>query len=526
MTIVTTPTSDMSGSSNETASLEKNKEKVVVSPIQSAVEAAVTGVDKRDIDEGAKFMAEHPEYSDYTEKEALAVRRKIDWNLVPLLLCISTIAAVDKICISNAYVYGMNTVVTGGQYSWVGSIFYFGYLLMEPFANVIIQRWPVGKVFKVAIVLWNVILLLMAAPNNFAGLGALRFLMGMSEAVNFPSQTILITMFYKKSEQPARCAIIFSGFSSLITGIISYGVGHGTSAIAPWRLLFLTFGCITTIVTIWGWIIIPDSPMTAWWLTEKQRYIAVDRTKENRTGTRNTVFKKYQVIEALKDYKNWLMCIVVISWNIPNGALVTFAAEIVSGMGYSAIRTTLLGMPTGVFMTVSSLLIVGLSYFTPMKNKTTWSVLIGIVPLACGLIIKNVAETDSNKTGLLVCYYFFYLYWGPYVAMIALSVANTSGHTKKTVVNMMNFVCYCIANIIAPQFFRSSQAPTYPLGYNAIIGFICAGMACMILYAVGCIYENKQRDKKYGKPQTAFNPEEDTLDLTDQEKADVFRYSW
>lgn len=86
----------------------------------------------------------------------------------------------------------------------------------------------------------------------------------------------------------------------------------------------------------------------------------------------------------------------------------------------------------------------------------------------------------------------------------------------------MVFSSYCIANIIAPQLFQTSEAPHYTSGYNAIMGCEIGAIACMALYAGGCYWENARRDKAAGA-----NPEVsvDTMldDLTDWEKPG-FRY--
>jgi hypothetical protein len=88
------------------------------------------------------------------------------------------------------------------------------------------------------------------------------------------------------------------------------------------------------------------------------------------------------------DWKSWLIVAISIFLNIPNGGLVTFAAQIVSGLGYGKLETTLLGMPTGVLQTVSGFLVSGLAHYT--KNKRTlWSALCCLVPLACSILIRS-----------------------------------------------------------------------------------------------------------------------------------------
>lgn len=139
----------------------------------------------------------------------------------------------QKILISNAALYGMNedTHLVGQQYSWgkflrlssnrlahsstVGSIFYFGWLIAEYPANAVLQKLPVGKTVGTAVVAWGGCVMCLAAAQNAAGLMVLRFLMGVLESPLFPAVTILNTMWYKKSEQPVRMAITFTGFSSV-----------------------------------------------------------------------------------------------------------------------------------------------------------------------------------------------------------------------------------------------------------------------------------------------------------------------
>ncbi|ODV93697.1 hypothetical protein PACTADRAFT_45626 [Pachysolen tannophilus NRRL Y-2460] len=479
---------------------------------------------EKELDLGAEFLAKNSEHADYTPAEARKVLFKIDLMLMPIMTVATTLAAADKIVISNAALYGMETdcKLVGQQYSWIASIFYFGYLGMEAPANYLIQRYPVAKCLGISFIIWSSILMCIGAANNFATLAALRFLLGMGETFLFPALTVITSMFYRKKEQPFRTAIWFSGFSSLITGSLSYGIGTSNSSVASWRLLFITFGAITFGISWIMLILIPDSPMKCRFFSTREKYIAIDRTKENRTGTKNKVFKKDQAIEALLSPTTWCMAIFVFSINIANGGLVSFAAQIVSGLGYSEHRTVLMGLPTGVFMTFSSWLIALPCLVVPGKFRTVITAIVTLCPLICCVLMMKL----TDKISRLLAYYFFYFYWGPYVSMCSLSMANTSGHTKKTVVNAINFISYCVANIVAPQFFLSSQSPEYPTGYDAILSFLAVSIVTILIYGLLCILENKKRNKKYGIVDSSYKMELDILDLTDIQKAEVFRYTW
>ena len=106
-------------------------------------------------------------------------------------------------------------------------------------------------------------------------------------------------------------------------------------------------------------------------------------------------------------------------------------------------------------------------------------------------------------------------------------MANTSGHSKKVTMNAILFGSYCLGNIVAPNFFISSEAPNYPTGYNAIIAGSVIAVAALILYEIIVRVENHRKDKALRLDVDAAldiaELEEDQLDLTDKEKKH-FRY--
>lgn len=65
--------------------------------------------------------------------EAHRVRRKIDLRIIPILTLIYMMQYLDKNGINYASVYGLQkgTNLHGQDYSWLGSIFYFGRLLVQ-----------------------------------------------------------------------------------------------------------------------------------------------------------------------------------------------------------------------------------------------------------------------------------------------------------------------------------------------------------------------------------------------------------
>ncbi len=150
-----------------------------------------------------------------TPAEARKVLWKIDLVVLPLISGTVILSAVDKVIISNAAILGMkhDLKLIGNEYSWAGSIFYFGFLLFEWPTAVLIQRLPVAKLLAGIIFSWAVLLFCTAATQNFAGLATVRFIMGGAEAGAFPICSILTVMWYTTTEQPIRVAFWYNQVS-------------------------------------------------------------------------------------------------------------------------------------------------------------------------------------------------------------------------------------------------------------------------------------------------------------------------
>lgn len=458
-------------------------------------------------------------------EEARRILWKIDLILIPLIMTTVVLAAVDKVIISNAAIYGMetDTHLTGNQYSWVGSIFYFGYLIFEYPSALLIQRLPVAKLYACMVFGWAVLMLCTAATQNFAGLATVRFIMGMLEATAFPISSILTVMWWKTSEQPIRVAFWFNQLSSVFAGLVSYGIGQTNTSLSPWRLLFLVLGGFSMLWAAVLWVFLPDSPVQCWYFSDREKFVCLERVKDNNTGMEDKTIKWYQVRECLLDPKTWLLALFSLAQNIPNGGLVTFSAIIVNGLGYSRLVTTVLGIPTGVLATVWQILLGFVVAYIP-NSRCAIIAIADLVPMVCAVLMWKLPR--ENKNGLLAAYYVFYTYWAPYVLSTSLPMANTSGHSKKLTMNAIFFLAYCVGNIIGPQAFQEDDAPTYSKGYEGLLACLVVAIFSIAAYGLLCWWENRKRDRKRGVDgDTAIIEESAFSDLTDKEKSG-FRYTY
>ena len=106
----------------------------------------------------------------------------------------------------------------------------------------------------------------MGFVKNFAGLLAVRMVLGVAEGGLFPGVTWYITLWYRRHECGLRMAIFFSAatlagaFGGLLARAIS---GLDKKGGKPgWAWIFIIEGLITIVVALVAKFVIHDNPET------------------------------------------------------------------------------------------------------------------------------------------------------------------------------------------------------------------------------------------------------------------------
>lgn len=213
----------------------------------------------------------------------------------------------------------------------------------------------------------------------------------------------------------------------MIGSLISFGFQHYSSdTFDSWQIMFLVVGLVTCCVGIAVFLILPDNPMKSR-LTHEQKVWSIERLRENQTGVENTQFKPAQALECFKDPQTWLLSLITISSNVPNGAVSSFQATIISNFGYTSKETALLQLPAGAVSIISILAATNLAgkYDQRCFNVVTL-LLTGILG---GCLMAFLPE--DNKAGLLIGNYLTNCIGASLPLLYSLVGANYAGHTKK-----------------------------------------------------------------------------------------------
>jgi sugar phosphate permease len=144
-------------------------------------------------------------------------------------------------------------------------------------------------------------------------------------------------MWYKRHEQTVRMGIWYQGTSvaPAVSTLASFGFLHYARSnphlsFKSWQILFLLFGLITITVGILVILFLPDNPMKSRLSAEEKVYI-IERVRDNQTGIENKKLKGHQLKEVFFDIRTWLLSLIVITTNVPNGAVSSFSSLIISG---------------------------------------------------------------------------------------------------------------------------------------------------------------------------------------------------
>ncbi|KAJ5432136.1 uncharacterized protein N7458_011292 [Penicillium daleae] len=459
--------------------------------------------------------------------------RKIDLMILPFLAVCYAFYYIDKTTLSYAAIFGIrdDLHLSGKEYSWLSSVFYFGFLVWSFPTNLLMQRFPVSKYLGVNIFLWGFFLMLQAAAKNFTQLAVLRVISGAAEACSDPAFMLITSMWYTRRQQPIRIGLWYTanGFGIAIGGLFGYGIGQIKGTLPSWKYEFLIIGALCCIWGIVMIIFLPDSPVTAPQLSAREKRLAVERLRDNQTGVENRTMKPKQILEAFLDWKVWIFFLLGFSGNIPNGGISNFGTLIIKGFGFSTLVTTLMQIPYGAFIAIMILTAVFVNDRLPPGNRCIVAVLFLLPNLAGSFGLHYVSE--SHRVGRLICYYMTGSYNASFVIILSILTGNIAGHTKKVVTNAMIFLGVCVGNIAGPFFYKSEQAPGYSLGIWSMIVANLVEIALIIVLGFALAWENRRRDRIQGVIAGAETEYERQLeldrtafsDLTDKENLN-FRY--
>lgn len=186
------------------------------------------------------------------------------------------------------------------------------------------QRLPLRQYFGCMSMLWGVVVAMHALCRDFKSLAVCRFLLGAIEVCTAPVVIMVLGSWYTRDEQIKRVAIWYtsSGMGNLFGAFFAWCIYQANAF--RWEGLFIFYGSLTFAIGFVLFFSLAASPTDASWLTDKEKVIALERVRINKTGTEIWKFNMAQLKEAFMDIRFYLIFMLLVSSGLPNGGITVF----------------------------------------------------------------------------------------------------------------------------------------------------------------------------------------------------------
>ncbi|KAK1711720.1 major facilitator superfamily transporter [Colletotrichum lupini] len=494
---------------------------------ESSAASSDSRADTGNIDAAWKFLNDHRDAgTDTSSVDMKALRRKIDWRLVPLMFLCYTMQFLDKVILNYAAVMGLSKdlKLVGNEFSNIATFLFVGLLCFEVPNIYFLQMVPAAKWLGLNVILWGTATACGAAAHNYQSLLVSRVFLGIFEATIGPSLMLISAQWYTKSEQAPRFSFWYLGLGlgQILGGAISYSFQHIApgAGLAGWRIMFVVLGCLTVTIGICTVLFVPDTPMQARWLSDTEKVALLKHVSVNQTGIESRKFRPKQILEALMDPQMYLMVAAVVLLSVSSGVVTTYSATLIRNLGYDSKHAALMNMPSGVVSIFFTLLVgYGIRH---TSNRWAWIVAC-IIPAIIGGALMSFLPV-SNRSGCLAGIYLVNAVVAPLTVFYAWTAANFGGATKRAFAAAIVSGSFSLGNIIGPQTFQAKDAPEYRPAKIAVMG-TQAGCAVVTLALYAYYrYENKRRGA-IKQSEDAYMAPENWQSMTDKENKS-FRYTY
>lgn len=456
-----------------------------------------------------------------------ALRRRIDWHIVPLMFFCYTLQFLDKVILNYAAVMGLTQDLNlkDNEFSNVATFLFVGLLCFEIPNIYFLQRVPAAKWLGFNVTCWGIATASGAAAHNYQTLLVSRIFLGIFEATIGPSLMLISSQWYTKSEQAPRFSFWYLGlgFGQILGGVVSFGFQHmGPGAnLAGWRTMFLVLGCITVLVGVCVLLFLPDTPMKARWLSTGEKVALLKHVSVNQTGIQSHKFRPKEVLDALTDPQLYLLVLSVVLLSVSSGVVTTYSATLIRNLGYTPKKAALMNMPSGI-VSIFFTLLVG---YGIRKQSNRWAWIIAcIIPAIIGGALMSFLPT-SNRSGILAGIYLVNAVVAPLTVFYGWTAANFGGATKRSFAFAIVAGSFSLGNVIGPQTFQARDAPDYRPAKMAVMGTQAGCAVTTIALLMYYLWINKKRSGRSQQTEEAFMSPEAWTTMTDRENKN-FRYSY
>ncbi|OJD23861.1 hypothetical protein ACJ73_04786 [Blastomyces percursus] len=518
--------------------------------------------------------------------------RKLDFILLPFLSVLFLVNSLDRSNIGNAETAhftrdaGLQPEDLNAAVAW----FFVFFVALQPVGAAAGRKFGMSRWVPGVMTLWGVCTLLHIWVRHRWQLILLRVILGVLEAGFYPTAVSYLSLFYTRFEFGRRLGLFYGsyGVAGALGGVIAYSVfsrfppseepidGSDTASdshpgtLKPWQILFLAEGCLTIVIAIIGFFLLPRSVGTAWFLNEEERAYAekrilVDRADadcqsqealnsalsdellEEEALTRPNDEQRHRLLPDDNSTKKqpWVnsnvssdsglsksellstvlflplmlpILLLNIASAIPNTGFSVFLPLVLSSLQLSS--PTLSNLLTAPPFLLASIFLYIFSYWSDKSRKRIIPILASLMVIALGLLLTVFLSSSSSSTPLsparatAIYFSLCVLLSGSYipspltVTWLASNIPNPGKRTMVLGINGYGNLAGVFASLIfSPRF----QQEAYRIPFLITLGFVLLSFVGFVaLWLVLCVInDTRSRFSTATLPATAVDLETD-----------------
>ena len=456
---------------------------------------------------------------------------KLDMKLIPWLCLIYLVAFLDRTLLSccpttlhaliaagtnigNAKLAGLpedlHLTANGSQYNAALTLFFISYSLFEPGTNIMLKRFRPSIFLPVTIVIWGICMTCMGVVENFSGLAATRFFLGLAEAGLFPGVNYYLSCWYRRTEFGIRAAIFFSAaaLAGSFGGLLAYLIEkmQGIGGKGGWAWIFILEGLATILIGAASFWMVHDFPDDAKFLSDADRARVIRRLKlDKQSSAEHEQFKMEYFWAAVKDYKTWLLCIVYMGADGALYAFSLFLPTIIASLGkYTTVQAQLLTIPPYAAATMLTIAVGYIADRTKARGLCNIAVsILGIIGFSMLLGAKSGKSTslsmDQTNVGIAAVRYAgtFFGALGIYPCIpntISWGSNNIEGVYKRGVALGIFIGWGNLNGVVSSNIYLPSDSPGYSIGHGVVLAYLILFLfGGSVLLTLVLRQENKKR---------------------------------
>ncbi|EPS31122.1 hypothetical protein PDE_06077 [Penicillium oxalicum 114-2] len=428
--------------------------------------------------------------------------RRFDLRLLPILAIMYLFNALDKGNLGNAKTDHMTEDLhfKPNQYNLLLSIFFVPYVIFAPPIAMIGKKFSPARVLPILMFSFGSLTLLSAAVQNFGGLFALRWFLGMSEAAFFPLVIYYLTTFYRRGELARRLAIFYaaSNIANAFSGLIAFGVFQIEGSRLPtWRYLFIIEGSVTVIFSVFAFFYLPKSAAEAHFLSEEEKALAFHRIQVDSSAVVNEKFRFREAVAIFKHPTTYVFLCIDMCLGVPLQGVSLFMPQIIARLGYPTVKTNLYTVAPNVTGAVMLLILAFCSDFTRLRSPF---IVLGFLLTFTGFIVY--ASINDVQKNIRVAYFAtFMMTWGTSAPSVLLSTwynNNIAHEGRRVLLTSIGVPLANLMGLVSSNVFLEKDAPKYMRALITVSAFGAAGACLSGLLGLYMWFDNKRRDRRDG----------------------------